>query len=185
MQKTLLNNILIATALFFAVGLNGVAASAAAKKELQADTTRNPATLDKAPHSDMMPGSTSNTGEYIMMDRMRYMGRGIDGYGRGVNPNPQGWQDMLPDQRERWRQMRSQFMLDNLRLRQELSAKQLEMEVLWEQENPDPDKVRSLSERITKLRSMLEQRRDEHLIQCRLEFGDRGWICPGSGRYGY
>ncbi|MDY0213200.1 MAG: periplasmic heavy metal sensor [Desulfuromonadaceae bacterium] len=185
MQKILLNNVLIATALFFAVSLNGVPTSVAAEKNPQADTTQNSSTSNKVPRSDMMPDSASNTGDYIMMDHARYMGRGVDGYGRGVNPNPQGWQNMLPEQREHWRQMRSQFMQDTLPLRQELSAKQLEMEVLWDQEHPDPDKTRALSDRITELRSILDQKHDAHLIQCRLEFGDRGWVCPGGGQHGY
>lgn len=116
---------------------------------------------------------------------MRYdddMGRGMTGHGRGIGPDQQGWQSMTPEQREQWRQMRSQFMKDTLSLRQELGAKQMELETLWDQQNPDPEKVKVLSNRITELRSKLDQKHDEYLTQCRQKFGDRGWACPGGGR---
>jgi Spy/CpxP family protein refolding chaperone len=116
-----------------------------------------------------------------MMGRDRDMGRGMGGYGRGMGPDQQGWQGMTPEQRERWRQMRSQFMQDTLPLRQELNAKQMELETLWDQQNPNPEKVKALSDRITELRSKLDQKHDEYLTQCRREFGDRGWACPGGG----
>jgi len=113
------------------------------------------------------------------------MGRGMRGRGRGMGPDRQGWQDMTPDQQEQWRQMRSQFMQDTLPLRQELNAKQMELETLWDQQNPDAEKVRQLSDHITQLRSKLEQMHDQYLTQCRQEFGDRGWACPGGGWRGY
>lgn len=114
-----------------------------------------------------------------------HMGRGMRGYGHGMAPDSQGWQHMSPEQREQWRQARSQFMQDTLPLRQELSAKQMELEVVWDQKNPDPEKVKALSDRIAELRSKLDQKHDKYLTQCRQEFGDRGWACPGGGRRGY
>jgi len=81
--------------------------------------------------------------------------------------------------------MRSKFMLDTLPLRQELSAKQMELETLWDHQNPNPEKVKALSNRITESCSKLEQKHDQYLIQCRQEFGDRGSACPDSGRLAY
>ena len=31
----------------------------------------------------------------------------------------------------------------------------------------------------------MEQKHDQYLTQCRQEFGDRGWACPGGGWQGY
>ncbi|MBE1427431.1 Spy/CpxP family protein refolding chaperone [Desulfomicrobium macestii] len=118
-----------------------------------------------------------------MMGHDRDMGRGMRGYGREMGPDPQGWQDMPPEQRKQWRERRSQFMQEILPLRQELSAKQMELETLWEQENPDTEKVKALSDRIAELRSKLDRKHDEYLTQCRQAFGDRGWTCPGGGRW--
>jgi hypothetical protein len=81
--------------------------------------------------------------------------------------------------------MRAEFMQDILPLRQELNAKLLAVETLWEQQNPDPDKVKALSKRITELRSNLDQKHDDFLNQCRQKFGDRGWSCPGGGWRSY
>jgi Spy/CpxP family protein refolding chaperone len=107
------------------------------------------------------------------------------GYGHMMGPDSQGWQDMPAEQREQWRQMRSQFMQEILPLRQELSAKQMELETLWDQKNPDTAKIKPLSDRITELRFKLDQKYDGYLTQCRQEFGDRGWACPGGGRPGF
>lgn len=133
----------------------------------------------------MGPGSGYHGRGPGMMGHDRDMGRGMRGYGRGMGPDPQGWQDMPPEQREQWREMRSRFMQETLPLRQELSSKQMELQTLWDQKNPDSEKVKSLSDRITELRSKLDRKHDEYLTQCRQQFGDRGWACPGGGRQGY
>ena len=130
----------------------------------------------------MGPGSGYHGRGSGMMSHDRDMGRGMRGYGGGMDPDLQGWQDMPLEQREQWREMRSRFMQETLLLRQELSAKQMEMETLWDQKNPDPEKVKALSDRIAELRSKLDRKHDEYLTQCRQEFGDRGWACPGGGR---
>lgn len=120
-----------------------------------------------------------------MMGNNPRMNRGTRGYGSRMSPDPQGWQDMRPEQREQWRQMRSRFMQETLPLRQELSAKQMELETLWDQKNPDTEKIRALSEQIAELRSKLDRKQDAYLTRCREEIGDHGWACPGTGRWGY
>lgn len=116
-----------------------------------------------------------------------YYGRGPgmmrygDHMGRRMGPDRHGWQSMTPEQQEQWRRMRADFLRDSLPLRQELNAKQMELEMLWDQQNPDPEKVKALSGRITELRSELEKKHDAYLTQCRQEFGDHGWACPGGG----
>lgn len=133
----------------------------------------------------MGPGSGNHGRGPGMMGHDRDMGRGMRGYGRGMDPDQQGWQDMPLEQREQWREMRSRFMQETLPLRQELSSKQMELETLWDQKNPDPEKVKALSDQIAELRSKMDRKHDEYLTQCRQEFGDRGWACPGGGRSGY
>ncbi|MCG6878201.1 MAG: periplasmic heavy metal sensor [Deltaproteobacteria bacterium] len=116
-------------------------------------------------------------------------GSGMMGYGghmsRGMGPDQQGWQNMTPEQQGKWQRMRADFLRDTLSLRQELSAKQMELEVLWDQQNPDPKKIETLSNRITELRANLEQKHNAYLFQCRREFGNLGWTCPGGGWRGY
>ena len=131
------------------------------------------------------PGSGYHGRGPGMMSNDRDMNRGMRGYGHGMAPDQQGWQHMSPEQREKWRQGRSQFMQDTLPLRQELSAKQMELEVVWDQKDPDLEKVKALTDRITELRSKLDQTQDTYLTQCRQKFGDRGWTCPGGGQRGY
>jgi len=129
----------------------------------------------------MGPGSGYHGRGPGMMGDGYHMGRGM----HGIAPDSQGWQGMSPEQREQWRQARSQFMQDTLPLRQELSAKQMELEVAWDQKNPDTKKVKALSDQIAELRSKLNRKYDQYLTWCRQEFGDRGWACPGGGRRGY
>ena len=127
-----------------------------------------------------------NMGPGMMGPGSGYHGRGsgMMGYGdhtgRRMGPDYQGWQNMSPEQQAQWQQMRADFMQDTLPLRKELSAKQMELETLWEQRNPDPEKVKALSNRITELRSQLDEKHDAYLIRCRKVFGDRGWTCPGG-----
>lgn len=124
-------------------------------------------------------------GPGMMMDNDRHMGGRMGGYGHGMSPGPQGWQAMPQEQREQWRQMRADFMLETLSLRQDLNAKQMEIETLWNQKNPDLERIKALSGQIAKLRTTLDQKHDEYLTQCRQKFGDRGWACPGNSRKGY
>lgn len=66
-----------------------------------------------------------------------------------------------------------------------LSGDVVKLETLWDQKNPDPEKVKALSNRISELRGELDRKQDDYLTQCRQEFGDRGWSCPGGNRRGY
>jgi len=109
------------------------------------------------------------------------MGYSMRGRGHTMGPDRQNWHSMTPEQQEQWRQTRSRFMRDTLSLRQELNAKQMELETLWDQQNPDPEKIKALSKRIAEIRSELDQKHDDYLMQCRQEFGDLGWSCPGGG----
>jgi Spy/CpxP family protein refolding chaperone len=103
------------------------------------------------------------------------------GYGQGPGANYGGWNQMSPDQQREWAQMRTKFWKDTLSLRQKLANKQMELHVLWGEDNPDPDKAKDLSDEISDLQAQLFKKRNEFLIQCRDKFGDRGWSCPGGG----
>lgn len=133
----------------------------------------------------MGPGSGYQGRGPGMMYNDGRMGRGMRGGGHMMGPDSQGWQEMPAEDQERYRQMRSQYMQDTLPLRQELSSKQIELETLWDQPDPDPEKMKELSNRIAELRSQLDRKRDDYLMQCRQTFGDRGWACPGGGSGGY
>jgi hypothetical protein len=62
----------------------------------------------------------------------------------------------------------------------------MELRNLWEDDNPDTDKAKELSNEISDLQSKLFKKHNEFLIQCRDKFGDKGWACPGGGyRMGY
>ena len=129
----------------------------------------------------MGPGSGYHGRGPGMMQYDGGMGHGMRGRGQMMGPDRQAWHDMPPKLQEQYRQMRSQFMQETLSLRQELGAKQMELETLWDQQDPDPEKVKALSKRIAEIRSQLDQKHDDYLMQCRQEFGDLGWSCPGGG----
>ena len=124
-------------------------------------------------------------GPGMMRGNDHHMGGRMWGYGHGMSPGPQGWQTMPQEQREQWQQIRADFMQETLSLRQELNAKQMEIETLWEQKDPDLERIKALSDQIAKLHTALDQKHDAYLTQCRQKFGDRGWACPGSSRKGY
>ncbi|MDZ7700460.1 MAG: periplasmic heavy metal sensor [Deltaproteobacteria bacterium] len=168
MKKTIFVSLRTVTVFFLAYILMGVPTGEAMKKHHESGVTEKASASTPSSDSGMMGGHHG-------------MDRGRSGYGRGMGPDRQGWQNMTPEQREQWRDMRGKFMQDTLPLRQELSAKQMELETLWDQKNPDSDKVKALSDRITELRAKLDQKHDALLTQCRRELGDRGWTCPGGG----
>jgi hypothetical protein len=174
---------LMAMSLFFATPLTAT--------EDQPAQTRKPTPPSDSYGTEGMGGGMMRSGSgYPGRDSgmMRYdggWGHGMHGRGHMMGPDSQGWKDMNPEQQKQWRQMRAEFMQDTLPLRQELNAKLLELETLWEQQNPDPEKVKALSKRISELRSNLDQKHADYLTQCRQKFGDRGWSCPGGGWRSY
>lgn len=99
----------------------------------------------KVPGGMMVPGSGYHGRGPGMMRYDGGTGHGMRGRGHMMGPDPQAWHDMQPEDQERYRQMRSRFMQETLSLRQELGAKQMELETLWDQQNPDPEKANALS----------------------------------------
>jgi Spy/CpxP family protein refolding chaperone len=120
------------------------------------------------------------------------MGPGMMGPGYGymwgpggmMGPGYQGYSRMTPQQYQAWAKMRNAFMRKTLKLRQQLYAKQLELQTLWSHNNPDQNKVRALTAEVSQLRSKLARMYDQYLLQCRQQFGNQGWSCPGGGGYG-
>ena len=124
----------------------------------------------------MRPGYGWGSGH--MMD-MGPQGRGMHGWGLGHRPR--AWWSMKPEQREKWKKMRATYLMETLELRKQLSAKQVELKTLWAQPNLDESKVKKLSDEVAEIRAELLKKRDKYLMQCRQEFGDQGWTCPGAG----
>ena len=115
------------------------------------------------------------------------MGRGYGMHGGGRNrpgrmgPGYQSWQSMPQADRERWRDMRANFLKETLPLRKKLNNIQMDLETEWSQSKPDMIKIRKLADQAADLRADLEKKRTRFLSQCRETFGDRGWSCPGRG----
>jgi hypothetical protein len=111
-------------------------------------------------------------------------GWGMHGRGhmmdRGWRESPRDWESIKPEQREEWQKMRSNYRMETLELRKELAAKQIELETLWDQPDVDQDRVEKLSDEVADLQAELEKKRDKYLLQCRKQFGDKGWVCPGG-----
>jgi len=99
--------------------------------------------------------------------------------GRGPGMMHGGCNQMSPEQQKEWRQMKIAFWKDTLQLRQKLVNKQMELRTLWQEENPDMDEAKNLSDEISDLQSQFLKRHNDFLIQCRKKFGDQGWSCPG------
>jgi Spy/CpxP family protein refolding chaperone len=87
---------------------------------------------------------------------------------------------MKPEEREQWQKMHSKFQMETLELRRQLASKRVELETLWAQPDVDKARIEKLSEEIGKLESELAKERSKYLMQCRHEFGDKGWACPGG-----
>ncbi len=97
-----------------------------------------------------------------------------------MGPSRHGWESMKPEQREQWQKMHSKFQMETLELRKQLSSKRVELETLWVQPNVDKERVEKLSEEVAQLEGELAKQRSKYLLQCRQEFGDKGWACPGG-----
>jgi len=120
-------------------------------------------------------GSGMDRGGWGMHGRGRMMDRGWErGHG------PRHWQDVEPEQREKWEKMRSKYQIETLELRKQLVTKQMELETLWAQPDVDHNKVEKLSDEVAGLQAELGKKHDKYLLQCRKEFGDKGWSCPGG-----
>ncbi|MHC4354168.1 MAG: periplasmic heavy metal sensor [Planctomycetota bacterium] len=113
-------------------------------------------------------------------------GWGMYGRGRMIHSGwerghgPRDWQSMEPEQREKWEKMRSKYQMETLELRKQLVTKQMELETLWDQPDVDQKKVEKLSDEVAELQAELGKKHDKYLLQCRKDFGDKGWRCPGG-----
>jgi Spy/CpxP family protein refolding chaperone len=118
------------------------------------------------------------------------MGQGYGGsmggyhHGWGMGPNSRGWNRMSPENRQKWRGMWAVFAKETLALRQQLASKHMELRTEWAQPKADMDKVKKLSNEVAELQAELDKKRNEFLGQCRQNFGDQGWPCPGGGYRG-
>ena len=99
---------------------------------------------------------------------------------RGWGNKSRAWKSMKPEQREKWQKMRAVHMMDTLDLRMKLAAKRVELRILWAQPKIDKDRINKLSNEVAELQAKLSKKRNQHLLQCRQEFGDQGWDCPGG-----
>jgi Spy/CpxP family protein refolding chaperone len=99
---------------------------------------------------------------------------------RGWGMRGRGWESMKPEQRPVWDKMRTAHLKDTLELRKQLATKQIELDTLWAQPQVDRKKVEELSNEVADLRAKLWKKRDQYLMQCREEFGDQNWACPGT-----
>lgn len=107
-------------------------------------------------------------------------GYGSGMHGRGWGPSSRGWKSMTPEQQEKVDKLRSSFQKETLELRQQLATKQMELETLWAQPDVDQAKIEKLSDEVANVQSKLWKKRNKYLVQCRKEFGDLGWACPGG-----
>jgi len=126
----------------------------------------------------MMGYGSSRGGGHMM--GYGHHGWGMNGRGWGWGPSHRGWKSMKPKQREQWEKMWSSYQMDTLELRKQLAAKQMELETLWAQPNVDTARVEKLSKEVADLEAKLWKKRDKYLLQCRQQFGDQGWACPGG-----
>ena len=120
-------------------------------------------------------------------------GRGMHGPGwgmygrghmmdRGWGHGPRNWSSMTPEQQEKWEKTWSGYQMETLELRKQLATKQMELETLWAQPRVDSGRIEKLSKEVADLEAELGKKRDKYLLQCRQEFGDQGWTCPGGWR---
>jgi Spy/CpxP family protein refolding chaperone len=134
-----------------------------------------------------MMGSGCDWGSGNMMGQGHMMGPGYMGRGhmmdygrRGCGMHGRGRPSLKPEDRGKWDKMRAAHLKDTLELRKKLATKQIELETLWAQPNVDTKKVEKLSDEVGELRRRLWTKRDQHQLQCRKQFGDQDWTCPGG-----
>lgn len=127
-------------------------------------------------------------GGHMMGPGYGMQGRGWGMHGRGHMMGPgYGWgygsrrsESMTPEQRKQWEKTWSDYRKDTLEIRKQLAAKQLELETYWDQPDVDQTKIEKLSNEIAELQAQLAKKHDKYLLQCRKQFGDQGWACPGG-----
>lgn len=100
--------------------------------------------------------------------------------GHGWRDGPHDWESMKPEEREEWQKMRAKYKMETLELRKQIVTKKMELSTLWDQPEVDEEKVKKLSTELADLQAELEKKQDKYLLQCRKEFGDKGWACPGG-----
>ena len=87
---------------------------------------------------------------------------------------------MTPEQRQKLDKRWSLYQKETLGLRKKLVTTQMELETLWAQPDVDRATAEKLSGEIADLQAQLSKKRDKCLVQCREQFGDLGWTCPGG-----
>lgn len=128
--------------------------------------------------SGHMMGQGYGMGGYNNMMGEDTQARGM--YRRGRAYKPRALQSMKPEQREKWQKMRAAHMMNTMDLRMKLAAKRVELKTLWAQPEIDKDRINKLSDEVAMLQAELLKKRNQHLLQCRQKFGDKGWDCPGG-----
>jgi len=100
--------------------------------------------------------------------------------GRGCRHTPRDWKSMTPEEQKKWEEIRAAHQMETLELRKQLVSKKLEIETLWDQPKVDHARIEKLSDEVAQIEAELAKKRDRHLLECRKQFGDKGWACPGS-----
>jgi len=90
------------------------------------------------------------------------------------------WEALTPEQREKWSKHWGDYLSGTLALRQQFAAKRLELQTAWAQAKIDDSKIKGLCGQMAELYSERMKKRTEYLLECRREFGDLGWVCPGG-----
>lgn len=105
---------------------------------------------------------------------------GMHGRGWGWDHGHRGPKSMTPEQRAKWDKTWSSYQMDTLEKRKQLVGKQMELQTLWAQPDVDPERVATLSKEVAELQAELKKKHDKYLLQCRKDFGDHDWACPGG-----
>jgi Spy/CpxP family protein refolding chaperone len=104
-----------------------------------------------------------------------------EGHGCGGGAWPRGWHDMTEEQQNLSKKLSASYKMETLETRKKLATRQMELETLWAQPEVDQARIEKLSGEVADLKAQLWKAHDKYVVQCRNEFGDRGWECPGHG----
>lgn len=96
--------------------------------------------------------------------------------GRGMEP---GYSRAQISQQDlaKFRAARAKFLLETLKLRQNIAAKRVELRTLWAQPTRDQAKIKALSDQLVDLGAALAKKRNAYLAEYPGMFG------PGFGRH--